>query len=306
MLLTALRVPESRAPRPRRLDPLGQILVIVTLATLTYAIIEAPKRGWGSGLVVTLLVVCALAAVALVITELRRREPLLEMRFFRSAPFSGASVIAVAAFAANGGFLFLSTLYLQGVRGLSPFHAGLYLLPMAVMILVSAPISGRLVGVGGARLPLGIGSVALTAAALMLTQLESHTPTLYLLGAYFLFGLGLGMLNPPITNTAISGMPAAQAGVAASVASTSRQVGVTLGVAALGALAGGGLAARITPAFAEATHSAWWTVVGLSVLMLILGVVTTTSWAKHTARRTADLFREDRQRLDVASATGPA
>jgi hypothetical protein len=77
-------------------------------------------------------------------------------------------------------------------------------------------------------------------------------------------------------------------------------------VAALGALAGGGLAARITPAFATATHSAWWTVVGLGVLVGILGVLTTTGWAQHTARRTADLFREDRQRLEVAPATGPA
>ena len=74
--------------------------------------------------------------------ESHHREPLLEMRFFRSVPFAGASTIAVCAFAAQGGFLFLNTLYLQGVRHLSPFHAGLYVLPMAGMVFVFAPVRG--------------------------------------------------------------------------------------------------------------------------------------------------------------------
>ena len=99
------------------------------------------------------------ASSALVLYELRRREPLVEMRFFRSAPFSGASTIAVCAFAALGGFLFLNTLYLQGVRHLSPFDAGLYLLPMAAMVLVCAPISGRIVGTPRRSHPAGDRSV---------------------------------------------------------------------------------------------------------------------------------------------------
>jgi MFS family permease len=128
----------------------------------------------------------------------------------------------------------------------------------------------------------------------MLTQLQASTAPVYLLGAYFLFGLGTGMLNPPITNTAVSGMPGSQAGVAASVASTSRQVGFTLGVAAIGAIAGGGLTGRIGPGFASATHPAWWAVVGLGALILALAVLTTTTWAHDTARRTAERFREGR------------
>jgi predicted MFS family arabinose efflux permease len=277
------------------------VLVIAALASLTFAIIEAPRRGWGSLEVVALLAASLVAFVALVFYELRRREPLLEMRFFRSAPFSGATAIAVAAFAGQGAFLFINTLYLQAVRGLSPFHAGLYLLPMAAMTLVCAPLSGRLVGAAGARVPLVVGGAALTASAVMLTQLTAATATLYLFGAYFVFGLGLGMINPPITNTAISGMPPQQAGVASSVASTSRQVGVTLGVAAIGALAGGNVTGHISSGFAVATHSAWWTVVGLSALCVALGVLTTTGWAQRTAHRTADLFRDTR-----APAPAPA
>ena len=128
----------------------------------------------------------------------------------------------------------------------------------------------------------------------MLTQLATHTAPAYLIGAYVLFGLGMGQLNPPITNTAVSGMPPSQAGVAASVASTSRQVGVTLGVAVLGAIAGAGVTGRIGSGFAAATHPAWWTVVGLGVLILAMAILTTTGWAQDTAARTAERFREGR------------
>ena len=113
LTLTAIYVPESRAPRPRRLDPVGQGLVIVALASLTYAIIEGGRVGFTSPGIVALFCLSLVSFVFLVFYELRRREPLLEMRFFKSVPFSGASAIAVCAFAGQGGFLFLNTLYLQ-------------------------------------------------------------------------------------------------------------------------------------------------------------------------------------------------
>jgi EmrB/QacA subfamily drug resistance transporter len=291
IVLTALFVPESRAPSARRIDPVGQLLVIGALASLTYGVIEAPARGWGSPGTVGLLLLSALCFVGLVLYELRRDEPLLQMRFFRSAPLSGASAIAVCAFAAMGGFLFLNTIYLQDVRGLSPFDAGLLLLPMAAMVLVAAPVSGVLVGRGGAR-PVLIGSsLALIVASVMLAQMSVTTPYLYLLLAYFLFGLGLGMVNPPVTNTAVSGMPPSQAGVAAAVASTSRQVGSTLGVAVLGAIAGGSIAGRIGAGFAAETHPAWWITGGLGATILVLAITTTGAWAQGTAERTARLLQ---------------
>ncbi|MDQ6730836.1 MAG: MFS transporter [Actinomycetota bacterium] len=293
IMLTALYVPESRAARPRRLDPVGQILVIVGLATLTYAIIEGPGDGWLSASTLIEFGVALLALVALTAYELRRREPLIELRFFSSAPFSGASMIAVCAFAALGGFLFLNTLYLQDVRGLSPFHAGLYLIPMAGVTLVVAPISGRLVGRRGSRLPLVAGSLALMASAGFLTQLTVGTPPGVLLISYFLFGLGFGLVNPPITHTAVSGMPPSQAGVAAAVASTSRQVGQTLGVAVLGALAGAAAVhGRLGADFTTSTHASWWIIVALGLLVLVLALLTTTGWALDTARATARRLTE--------------
>ena len=151
LALTMRFVPESRAPHPRRFDPVGQVLVIVLLASLTYAIIEAPTAGWLSAQTIALFALAAASLAGLLAYEPRRTEPLLELRFFRSVPFSSASAIAVCAFAALGGFLFLNTLYLQEVRGLSALTAGLYTLPIAAMTLVFAPLSGRLVGRRGPR-----------------------------------------------------------------------------------------------------------------------------------------------------------
>ncbi|MBV9535953.1 MAG: MFS transporter [Solirubrobacterales bacterium] len=287
ILLTARFVPESRASHPRRLDPVGQVLVMAGLATLTYTIIEAPRMGWTSPETLGLFAAVFILFAALIAYELRRREPLIELRFFRSAPFAGASGIAVLAFAAQGGFLFLNTLYLQDVRHLSPLQAGLYLLPMAGMQLVCAPISGRMVARTGGRAPILVASTAVLAGALMLTSLSPTTPTGYLIVSYFLFGVGSGLINPPITDTAVAGMPSSQAGVAAAVASTSRQVGLTLGVAVLGAIAGGTLSGTLGPSFAAATHPAWAVVAGLGVAMFLIGAATTTRWARATAARTA-------------------
>jgi EmrB/QacA subfamily drug resistance transporter len=306
IVLTAAFVPESRAPHPRRLDPVGQVLVIAALASLTYAIIEAPRAGWTSAETLGLFAFSVVCFVSLVRYELRRREPLLEMRFFRSAPFSGASAIAVATFAAIGGFLFLNTLYLQDVRGLSPLDAGLYMLPMAGMLLVVSPLSGRLVGRHGARPSMVAAAASLIVGGLMLTRLTPHTASGYLLAAYFIFGIGVGFVNPPITNTAVSGMPPAQAGVAAAVASTSRQVGMTLGVAVIGALCGGTLAGGIGPSFALATHVGWWIIVGLGLLILAVGLLTTGAWAIETARRTADEFRDGGRAAAYGPRTGAA
>ena len=301
IVLTALFVPESRAARPRRVDPVGQVLVIVTLASLTYAIIEGPRAGWASPEIVGLFVVAVAGAAALIAYEPRRREPLLDLRFFRSAPFTGATLIAISALAALGGFLFLNTLYLQDVRGLSALSAGLYTLPLAVMTLLLAPLSGWIVGRWGPRLPLVVAGVAMTAGGLLLTDLAPGTSVARLMTAYVIFGIGTGMVNAPITNTAVSGMPRAQAGVAAAIASTSRQVGQSLGVAVVGAAVTSALHGLLRVNFAQASHIGWWIIAGCGAAVLVLGVVTTGRWALGTAARTAASITSDEPRLPVAA-----
>jgi len=299
--LTALFVPESRAPHPRHLDPVGQFLVIVTLASLIYAIIEGPGYGWSSGKILGFFGLSAAALAALILYEPRRHEPLLDLRFFRSAPFSGATVIAISALAGLGGFLFLNTLYLQDVRGFSALHAGLLTLPLAVGAAVFSPISGRMVGRRGPRLPLLIAGVAMTAGGALLTGLTNGTSVGWLLLAYIAFGTGLGMVNAPITNTAVSGMPRDQAGVAAAVASTSRQIGQTLGVAVVGAAVTSALAGSFGTAFASASHVGWWIVTGCGAAVLAVGMLTSGRWARATAARTADRLMADEPRIPAST-----
>lgn len=286
LALTTRFVPESRAPRPRRIDPVGQVLVIVLLASLTYAIIEGPATGFLSAEILGLFALAATSLVALLLYESRRREPLLELRFFRSAPFSCASATAVASFAALGGFLFLNTLFLQEIRKLSALDAGLYTLPIAAMTVLFAPLSGRIVGRRGPRIPLLVGGLGIGLGGALMTGLGAHTSPVSLLPAYIVFGIGFGMVNPPITNTAVLGMPPAQAGVASAVASTSRQVGQTFGVALLGAVAAAG-AGRIGLDFVQSSHVAWWLVAACGAVVLVLGLLSTTSWAADTAERVA-------------------
>lgn len=283
ILLAARFVPESRAQNPRRLDPVGQTLVIVGLSTLTYSIIEGPAQGWWSAEVVGLLVVFLAALGTLLWYEARRRQPLIDLRFFRSIPFSGATVIAVAAFGAFSGFLFLNTLYLQDVRGLSALDAGLFTLPMAAMTVLAAPLSGSMVGRSGSRVPLLLAGVALTGGSLMLTDISTNTSFIWLVTAYVIFGFGFGMVNTPITNTAVSGMPSAQAGVAAAVASTSRQVGQSLGVAVIGVAGTAGLGRSLGPHLAAASHPGWWIISGCSLAVLLAGYFSTTARSLRTA-----------------------
>jgi EmrB/QacA subfamily drug resistance transporter len=283
VLMTALFVPESRAAVPRRMDPVGQVLVVLLLGGLTYGIIEGRTAGWGSPLIIGCFVVCVAAAVTLVYYERRREQPLLEPRFFRSAPFSGATLIAVCGFSALSGFLFLNSLYLQSARGFTALHAGLLTLPMAAMTVVFAPVSGWLVGHRGPRVPLVVAGTMLTASGLILSRLGTSTSTVQLLIGYLVFGLGFGMLNAPITNAAVSGMPRSQAGVAAAIASTSRQVGASLGVAIAGTVLTARLIGPLETGFVDAARLCWYIIAGCGALVLVLGLITTSRWARRTA-----------------------
>jgi MFS family permease len=235
------------------------------------------------------LVAALLAGIGAVIAERHRREPMIDPRFFASAPFSGAALIAVTAFAAMGGFLFLNTIYLQTARGYSPLLAGLLLLPMAAALAASAPLSGRLVAAGLPRRALLIAGAAIALGSGVLMTLSTATPVAELAVIYVVFGIGFGFVNPPISNTAVSGMPPGQSGVAASVASTSRQFGSALGVAVTGSLVAG----RQAAGFAAATHSAWAVIGGCGLAVLLIGVASTSRWARRSGQRTYDLLIAD-------------
>ncbi len=291
--LTLRFIPESRAPRPRRFDPAGQALMTVMLAAVTYAVIQGPNQGWSSPETVAAFTTGGLALLGLAVYEPRRRDPLVDLRFFRSVPFSSAIVISVAAFAAFGGFLFLNTLYLQDVRGLSPLKAGLATVPMALMTMIVSPISGRIVGRRGPRLPLVLAGGLLLIASAMLTSIDPGTPLAWLIASYAVFGVGFGFVNAPITNAAVSGMPRAQAGVASAIATTSRQFGQAIGVATVGAIITSSASPTNQGGLSAASHPAWWTLTGLGALVLALGLTATSRRATTSAERTAEALNPE-------------
>ncbi len=306
LALTALFVPESRAPRRRKLDPVGQLLIIVLLAALVYGLIEGPGSGWTSPKILGCFALAAAALLALAVYEPRCAEPLIDPRFFRSAPFSGAVVIAICAFATLGGFLLVNTLYLQDVRGFTPLLAGAYTLPMAAMTAVCSPLSGRLVGARGTRPPLLVAGLSITAAGVIMAHVASDTATIALLASYVLFGLGFGMVNAPITNSTVSGMPREQAGVAAGVASTSRQIGSSLGVAVIGSATISALHGPFRLGFAAASHAGWWIVTGCGVVIFVLGLLVSGRWAHQTALRTASRMAPGGDHGDDGDGAGEA
>ncbi|MDO5640739.1 MAG: MFS transporter [Neisseria sp.] len=264
-------VPESKGENPGKIDVKGQLLAIVALASLTFAIIEGGERGFSDEAVWLAAVLALVAGAAFVMAELHTREPLIDLRFFRSLPFSLATIIALLAFFAYAGFLFVSTLYLQDVRGLSPLHAGFATLPLALSNAVMAPVSGRMVGKTGNRLPMLLAGAMMTISTLMLLQLDGNTSLAWFIAASMFMGMGLGTINAPITNTAVSGMPLNHAGVAGATASTARQLGQSLGVAVLGAMLNAGLQNK--QPFVDAAHQGWWVLLAVALLITALGAL---------------------------------
>jgi len=165
----------------------------------------------------------------------------------------------------------------------------LFLLPMAAAMAVSAPLAGRMVARRGTRMPLLIAGAGLTAAGVLLTVLTASTSAGYLVLSYLVFGIGMGMVNAPITNSAVSGMPREQAGVAAGIASTSRQVGQVLGVAVVGSVLTANLHGSLRSGFAAATRPAWWIIAACGFAVIVLALVTTSQRGRASAAKTAML-----------------
>ncbi|MGP6172888.1 MFS transporter [Corynebacterium sp. A21] len=270
IILSARFIPESNAATHRRLDPPGQLLMILFLVGVNTGLIQGGALGWSHPLVLGCFVISALAVGLFLWWENHTPEPLLAPSFFRSRSFSAAVISALVAFTSTSGFLFVITLYLQQARGLTPMDAGLMLLPLALMMAVCAPISGRMVAAFGPAPPLMISGAVMSVAGLMFTMVELDTPLWYLAAAFAVYGIGFGIVNTPITNAAVSGLPKDQAGTAAAVTSTSRQVGNSLGAAIFGSLVVARLGSDIEN-FATAAGPVWWALAGMGVVIVLAG-----------------------------------
>lgn len=267
---------------------LGGLLGILVMATLSFAIITGGEQGFDHIQVLASAAIGALALAAFILVERHTAEPLLDLRYFRSVPFSAATVVAVLLFMAFSGFMFVATLYLQDDLGKSPLHAGLLTMPIALGNALLAPVSGRIVGRRGPRPSMVAGAVALAVGGVMLTLLGPSTPLWYFVLAGFFVGGANGVTNSAITSTAVSGMPAARSGVAASIASTGRQVGQSLGVAILGASLNTGLTSHA--AFTDAARPGWFMIIGLALAIGALGVISGSSRARDSEARITGTF----------------
>jgi EmrB/QacA subfamily drug resistance transporter len=272
LALTGLFVPDSRAPRPRRSDPVGQALVTVMLATLATGIIQAPSWGWMSPETTLLFTISGAALAALMYIEPRRPDPLIQFRLFRRASFAAANLTAVCGIAALAGFGFLSTLYLQDVRSMTALRAGLTIWPMAAEMAVCAPLAGRIIARNGARIPTVLAGSALAASAATLTRLTGASSPAFLSVTYSLFGVGVGLLNPAITYGVMSGVPDGQAGLASGMNSSSRQLGQCLGVAVTGTLLAGSLQGTMQSGYLAAARAGWWAIAGCGLGVVLAGL----------------------------------
>ncbi len=231
-----LFVPESKDPSPRALDPVGAVLSIVGLITLVWAIIEAPGQGWTDGRTLTAFGAAVVLLGAFIAWERHTDHPTLDVAFFANPRFSAASTAVTLVFFALFGATFLQTQYLQFVLGYTALQAGLRVAPIALVLMVAAPLSARLVERIGTKIVVAIGLATVSAALVVLsfaTVTSGYGPVL---ASMMIMGIGMGLTMAPATESIMGSLPRHKAGVGSAVNDTTRQVGGALGVAILGSL----------------------------------------------------------------------
>jgi EmrB/QacA subfamily drug resistance transporter len=235
--VTLFATRESRDETMRHtIDWPGIGVLSLGLTALVLALVEGNSWGWGSPEIVALFAVAAIGLVTFALVEPRVREPTVDFSLFRSRTFLGTNLVAfVVTFAMLAMFFFLA-LYLQNILGYSAVEAGVRFLPTTLMIVLIAPIAGRLTDRIGPR-PLIVTGLLLTAVALFLqTRIDVDSGYGLLLPAFIVMGIGIALVMSPMSTAAMNAVPPEKSGVGSGILSMSRMVGATFGVAAIGAL----------------------------------------------------------------------
>ncbi|MFC7449178.1 MFS transporter [Rhodococcus daqingensis] len=248
IIATLLLVPESRASRVGRLDPVGIALSIAGITLLVWSIIEAPRYGWLTPATLGGIAVAVVLLLAFVWWELRTTAPILDMRLFRNRRFSLPALAIAVGYFSMFGFLFLITQYFQGVREYTPLEFGIASLPFAVSVAVGAPIATLLAQ--------RIGTTAVIVFGLLLTGLGLYLGGLVDVDSSYLtdvlpsmvsMALGLAIVQGPATESVMSSLPLDEAGAGSAVNDTTREIGGTLGVAVLGSIVASYYSTKISP-----------------------------------------------------------
>lgn len=239
-------VAESRDGRPRSFDIVGQLLFMVTVGSLAEAVIEGPKAGWGSPLILGLFGVAAAGLWLFVWFERRSADPMMDLALFGDRAYALAIATICVVFFSIYGMLLLTTQFLQNVRGYPPELTGLMILPFSGLITIVSPFIGRLVGKFGAR-PLILFGLAMLILGLIGLILGGSGSTVAVMVGLSLCGLGGALCLTPITTLAMTSVPAARAGMASGIMSAQRAIGSTVGFAVLGSVLAAWLVATLEP-----------------------------------------------------------
>jgi len=230
-------VPESRdTSHEQRLDPLGLVTSGIGLLALVYALIEGHNFGWTSARIVGLFLVAALGLAAFVFVESRQRLPLLDLTLFRNGTFTGANIVAILVTLAMFGIFVFFPIYMQTFLGWSPIQSGAALLPWTILIVIFAPIAGKLTDRVGSRWLITGGMTTVALCCLELSTVTVSSSFWHMLPGFVLGGLGMSFVMTPMSAAVMGAAPVDKAGVASGVLNTFRQVGVALGIAIMGAI----------------------------------------------------------------------
>jgi len=251
LVATVFLVPDSRNPDAARPDPVGTVLSIVGLATLLWAIIEAPDRTWTSPAVLGAFGAALLLLVAFVLWELHIDHPMLPMRFFRDRRYSAAIASLLLVLFAMLGLFFLVTQYLQFCLGFSPLQTGLGLAPLAVVLLVAAPSSMLLARRFGTKPVVAAGLLLIAVGLGSLSRTTVHDTYRDMVPWLALIGTGVGLTMAPSTESVMGSLPREDAGVGSATSDTSMQIGGALGVGVLGTVLNFRYQAVMTPLLAH-------------------------------------------------------
>ena len=231
-----LIMPTSKDPTAPRLDLVGAALSIAGLVSLVYAFIEAPTEGWSDTKILGALGIAAVLLVTFFVWERRSTHPMLNLDFFKNPRFTSASASISVLFFAMFGVIFLLTQYFQFVLGYTPLEAGIRLLPLALTMMVVAPLSARIVERVGTKVVVSSGLFLAGLGVLSFTGLEVSTGYGNIFWRLMLMAVGMGLTMAPATESIMGSLPLAKAGVGSAVNDTTRQVGGALGVAIIGSV----------------------------------------------------------------------
>ncbi|RDG35786.1 MFS transporter [Streptomyces corynorhini] len=237
VIAMALLVPDSRDPRPGRLDPLGVVLSVVGLVLLVYGIIRGGELAdFTDAEALAPLLGGVVVLAAFVWHEKRSSHPALDVSYFKKPAFSAAVAAIALVFFALMGVTFFSAFYLQSVRGYSALQSGLLILPLAAGQMIFAPRARLVVDRFGARAVCTVGLLLVAAGLAAFGFFDATTPVWVLCVVFFVQGTGMAHIMPPVTVAVMQALPREKAGSGSAINNTFRQVGGALGVAVLGSV----------------------------------------------------------------------